>query len=133
MLCRIGVGIGEAGSTPAAHSIITDVFKPERRAIALALYSLGVPLGSLIGAAAGGALAQHWGWRAAFFFVGPPGILIALLIVTTVPEPKRGQSESKPTAGLDAVPSLRTVVRLLFGDRIFGLFTGICGFVKQQI
>jgi MFS family permease len=119
LLCRIGVGVGEAGGTPAAHSIITDVFKPERRASALAIYSLGVPLGSLIGSAAGGALAQQWGWRAAFLFVGPPGILIALLIVTTLKEPKRGQSENKPTAGLDTVPSLGSVLRLLFGNRVF--------------
>jgi MFS family permease len=119
LLCRIGVGVGEAGGTPAAHSIITDVFKPERRASALAIYSLGVPLGSLIGAAGGGALAQQSGWRAAFLFVGPPGILIALLIATTLREPKRGQSESKPTTGLDTVPSLRVVLRLLFGNRVF--------------
>jgi MFS family permease len=119
LLCRIGVGVGEAGGTPAAHSIITDVFRPERRASALAIYSLGVPLGSLIGSAGGGALAQQWGWRAAFLFVGPPGILIALLIATTLREPKRGQLESKPMQGSDTVPSLGAVLRLLFGNKIF--------------
>jgi predicted MFS family arabinose efflux permease len=120
LLCRIGVGVGEAGGNPAAHSLITDIFPPERRASALAIYSLGVPLGSLIGAVAGGALAQAWGWRAAFLVVGPPGILLAILVLLTIREPQRGGADiARGDAPADAVPPLTAVLRMLFGNPAF--------------
>jgi MFS family permease len=117
LLCRIGVGVGEAGGNPASHSLITDIFPAERRASALAIYSLGVPLGSLIGAVAGGAMTQLWGWRTAFLVVGPPGILLALLVMFTIREPARGQSDALKVS--DEVPPLSAVLRLLFGERVF--------------
>ena len=70
LLYRIGVGVGEAGGSPPAHSMISDYFPPERRATALGIFSLGVPLGILVGFLSGGWLDQNLGWRLAFIVVG---------------------------------------------------------------
>ena len=77
LACRIGVGVGEAGGSPPAHSLISDYFPPEKRATALAVFSLGVPFGILVGFMAGGWLDQTLGWRNAFAVVGAPGLLLA--------------------------------------------------------
>ena len=84
LLARIGVGVGEAGCTPAAHSLITDYVPRERRGRALALYSLGVPVGSLAGLVLGGILLATLGWRAAFLIAGLPGILLAVIGSTRI-------------------------------------------------
>ena len=89
-VARIGVGIGEAGLTPPAHSMLTDSFPPDRRGRAFAIYQMGVPAGSLLGLLLGGWIAEFYGWRMAFFVAGIPGIALALLFKLTVPEPKRG-------------------------------------------
>jgi predicted MFS family arabinose efflux permease len=89
LLFRIGVGVGEAGCTPPAHSLISDYIPAERRASALALYSMGVPIGSFAGYAVGALIAQHFGWRIAFFAVGLPGIAVALLAWFTLKEPRK--------------------------------------------
>jgi predicted MFS family arabinose efflux permease len=86
---RIGVGVGEAGCTPPAHSLITDYVPPERRASALALYSMGVPLGTMIGFGVGALIAAQWGWRIAFFAVGLPGVVLALLAFFILKEPRK--------------------------------------------
>lgn len=88
-LARLGVGVGEAGCTPAAHALISDIVPPERRAAAMGVYSLAIPLGKLLGLALGGWIAQLFGWRAAFLLVGAPGLVLALLAWTTMPEPRR--------------------------------------------
>ena len=90
---RVGVGVGEAGLSPPAHSLISDYYEPKKRASALAVYSFGIPLGSMIGAAAGGWLAQTYGWRMAFVVVGAPGVIMALIIKLIVREPPRGHSD----------------------------------------
>ena len=90
---RIGVGVGEAGCSPPAHSMISDLFPEERRATALSIYSLGIPFGIMFGLFAGGWLDEWFGWRNAFFIVGIPGIVLALIVRLTVPEPRRGASE----------------------------------------
>src|SRR5690606_20322134 len=66
LLYRFGVGVGEAGCAPPAHSLISDYVKPEKRASALALYSMGVPIGTFAGFALGAVIAANFGWRAAF-------------------------------------------------------------------
>lgn len=86
VLARIGVGIGEAGCTPAAHSLITDYTPKEKRASAIAFYSIGTPLGSLIGLAMGGVIADAYGWRMAFVVAGLPGVVIGLLCFFTLIE-----------------------------------------------
>lgn len=117
LLCRVGVGIGEAGATPPAQSLISDYFPPHQRTTALSIYMLGVPLGSLLGAALGGYVAQTWGWRAAFFAVGLPGLVLAVLVRFTIKEPPRGHSEG--VAATAPPPPLTAVVRLLWSKPSF--------------
>lgn len=103
---RFGVGIGEAGLSPSAHSLISDYYEPKRRASALAVYSFGIPLGAMIGAAGGGWLAQNLNWRMAFIVVGIPGVLVALTIKGLIKEPPRGHSEpeAEPRVADDVAP-----------------------------
>ena len=79
LIARIGVGLGAAGGSPPAHSMISDYYPPERRGTALSIYSAGVYIGILFGFLFGGAIAEHYGWRSAFFIMGIPGILFALI------------------------------------------------------
>jgi MFS family permease len=90
---RIGVGIGEAGATPPAHSLIADYFPPEKRATAFAVYASGIYVGVGLGFWIGGWINDAYGWRMAFFVVGLPGILMALIVRFTVREPPRGLSD----------------------------------------
>ncbi|MEP6341004.1 MFS transporter, partial [Parasphingorhabdus sp.] len=87
-MARIGVGIGEAGSAPASHSLIADLFPPERRAGALGILGMSVPIGAFIAYAAGGWIAQELSWRIAFLIAGVPGLLVALTMWFTVPDPR---------------------------------------------
>ncbi|MEX6725298.1 spinster family MFS transporter [Parapedomonas caeni] len=103
---RVGVGIGEASASPAAFSLLSDYFPREKRATALALYSSGVHIGGGLSLVIGGAIVDAWatayadgstpwglkGWQVAFFAVGIPGILLALL-VATLREPVRGLAD----------------------------------------
>jgi predicted MFS family arabinose efflux permease len=94
MAARVGVGVGEAGCTPPAHSMISDLYPHQRRASALAIYQLGVPIGTLFGMAAGGFLAEQIGWREAFILMGVPGIGLAIVARLTLLEPERGAQDS---------------------------------------
>jgi predicted MFS family arabinose efflux permease len=97
---RIGVSVGEAGCTPPAQSVIADYFPSDRRATALSIYSMGIPLGSMIAAIAGGWIATEVGWRNAFLWLGLPGILLAVFIKMTVREPPRaGEAPEAPNFG----------------------------------
>ncbi len=93
MLGRIGVAIGEAGASPPSHSLISDYFAPENRATALSIFSLGAPIGVMIGFLAGGWLVHFFDWRTAFVVVGLPGVIMAIIVRKTVSEPPRGYSE----------------------------------------
>ena len=86
---RIGVGVGEAGCTPPAHSLIVDYVPKEKRASALAFYAMGTPIGGLIGLVMGGIVADAYGWRAAFLIAGAPGLIFAALAFFTLKEPRR--------------------------------------------
>lgn len=116
LLARIGVGIGEAGSSPPSHSIIADLYPPEKRASAMAIYSLGVGLGAAFGTIIGGTVATYYGWRAAMFVIGLPGLALALLIWAVVPEPKRGVSDAQ-IAMTEGKPTLGQGFRTLFANR----------------
>jgi predicted MFS family arabinose efflux permease len=104
LLARIGVGVGEAGCTPPAHSLISDMVPPEKRASALAFYSLGIPVGSLLGMVIGGLLADYLGWREAFVVVGLPGVMLALVVWFVLKDPRRSdaaavlRAKSQPAA-----------------------------------
>ena len=117
LLARIGVGVGEAGGSPPSHSIISDIFPPERRASALAFYSTGVNIGILFGFLVGGWLNEFFDWRTAFLVVGVPGILIALLVRYTLREPIRGLSEQR-TSDAESVP-FGNVLKLLMSRASF--------------
>jgi predicted MFS family arabinose efflux permease len=97
LLLRIGVGVGEAGSNPPSHSMIADLYPPERRSTAMAIFGTGINWGILIGFLVGGWINEWYGWRVAFLVVGLPGILLALAVQFTVKEPPRGYSEALKT------------------------------------
>ena len=113
LLYRIGVGVGEAGGSPPSHSIISDLYSEDKRGTALGIFSLGVPIGILIGLLAGGWLNEELGWRAAFWAVGLPGLLLSILVALTLREPSR---EGKPTeAQATSTYSAKEVFSYLMG------------------
>ena len=93
LLARIGVAVGEAGASPASHSMISDMFPPDRRATALGIYALGIPIGTMLGNLSGGWINEAFDWRSAFFVVGLPGVLLAVIVRFTLREPPRGAAE----------------------------------------
>ena len=118
LLFRIGVGIGEAGCTPTAHSLITDYTPKEKRASALAFYSMGIPLGSMAGMAIGGLVADAYGWRVALMAVGAPGLLLAVVSILTLRE-TRTDLKRAHTAMAEAAPSFRETMRELASKKSF--------------
>ncbi|MFS1704874.1 spinster family MFS transporter [Alteromonas sp. AMM-1] len=110
-LCRLGVGIGEAGGTPPAHSIIADLFPATRRATALALYSLGIPLGIMLAYLASAFMLSggEANWRAVMIAVGLPGVLLALVLKFTVKEPVRQVSTAKPLSFMAGIRSFISI------------------------
>jgi len=88
-VARAGVGIGEAGCSPTAHSLLADYFPKEKRATALAIYSMGISIGTLLGFVIGGFVAEKWGWRSAFFVAGTPGLFFAVLAIFSLVEPRK--------------------------------------------
>ncbi|HZY79917.1 MAG TPA: MFS transporter [Cyclobacteriaceae bacterium] len=130
LLARIGVGVGEAGGSPPAHAMISDYFKPEHRATALAIYSTGIYFGMMFGFVMGGYLNESLGWRVAFFVLGIPGVLFSLLFYLTVKEPQRGATDVNAPA-VQQDHSLNDVLKLLFSKKTFiflGLATGLHAF-----
>ena len=117
LIARIGVGIGEAGCSPSSHSIIADYYPAKSRATALGIYALGIPVGILFGFYMGGTINALFGWRTAFFVVGLPGLLLALLVRFTVREPPRGMAEGR-TATVEQ-PGIAETLRYLLGKRSF--------------
>jgi MFS family permease len=93
ILCRFGVGIGEAGCTPPAQSLIVDYVSRAKRASMLAFYHIGSPLGTLVGMVMGGLVADAYGWRTAFFVAGAPGVIFGLLAFATLREPRKQYAE----------------------------------------
>ncbi len=106
-LARVGVGLGEAACSPPAHSLLSDYFPPERRGTAFSIYALGIPIGSAIGTFAGGWIKEFFDWRTAFYVVGLPGIVLALVVRFTLREPERGASDPQAAqaARSEAKPS----------------------------
>ena len=119
LVARIGVGIGEAGCSPPAHSMISDFFPPERRGTALSIYSLGIPIGGSLGTLVGAWVGELFGWRTAFLVVGLPGLLLALLVWRTLREPVRGRSEAQAPMQTQKKDSLRDVLRFMAKLRSF--------------
>lgn len=111
-LCRMGVGVGEAGGVAPAYSLIADYFPPSQRGRALAVFAFGIPIGTAAGTLVGGLLAAEYGWRTAFIVVGMIGVVIAPLLLFTVRDPRRRAAGPAPApqpvppaaAPLDAAP-----------------------------
>lgn len=117
-LVRMAVGIGEAGCVPASHSLIGDMFSPERRALAVGVFQAGGLIGLSVGLAAAGMAAEAYGWRAALVGVGLLGLPLALLMAFTMPEPQRKHSQTHRESARAALTSLahsRPLVHLVVG------------------
>jgi MFS family permease len=105
---RLGLGVGEATGVPASHSLVADFFPIDRRATALSMLVLAGPIGQTIAYAGGGWINELWGWRAVFWVFGIPGLLLVVLVRTTIHEPERGASDGsqgqwQPLPLLDAL------------------------------
>ncbi len=127
LLARVGVGVGEAGCTPAAHSLIADAVPVERRSSAIAFYGLGIPIGSLLGMIIGGQLSDALGWRAAFLAVGLPGVLLAGFVWLGLRDPRRAglAAGAVPKPAMPAAAALK----LLLGNRAYVLLAIGAGLV----
>jgi predicted MFS family arabinose efflux permease len=113
LLARSSVAAGEAGSTPAGHSLIARIFPDSSRSMAMAIFSLGVPIGATLGLSLGGWINDALNWRAAFFVAGVPGLVIAALIRFVIPDPPRA------SPGAPGVVGFFDALRLLFAKRSF--------------
>lgn len=116
-LARLGVGVGEAGGVAPSYSLIADYFPPERRARALGIFSLAVPIGASLGIFFGGWIAANINWRVAFIAVGLAGVLFAIPFRLLMREPPRGRFD--PPA--PPAPPFGQVVRLLAAKPAFWL------------
>jgi MFS family permease len=117
LLARVAVGIGEAGCSPPAYSILADYFEKKERTTAFSIYSMGIYGGVFVGFLVGAFVAEHYGWRAAFFVVGAPGLVLALIVKLTLREPVRGLSDGQTEQPSPA--PLGRVLRQLAGKRTF--------------
>jgi len=122
-LARVGVAVGEAAGSPPAHSLISDYFPLRTRGRALGIYAGAVHLAGPIGVMGGAWVAHHYGWRSAFLTFGIPGLLLALLVRTTIREPERGAMDRTPPEPL-AEPG--RAVRALFAKHSY-LFLNLGG------
>jgi MFS family permease len=102
-LSRMGVGVGEAGALPATHALVADYFPAQRRASALSVIAIAGNLGIILASLAGGLVAARYGWRAAFWVGGGPGLVLALIAFLTIREPSRRK------LALDAPPPVSPV------------------------
>jgi predicted MFS family arabinose efflux permease len=117
IVLRMGVAIGEAGCAPTTHSLIADYFTSRKRATAEAIWALAIPLGTMLGLAVGGWLAEAVGWRHTFLILGLAGVVAAPIVFLTLREPPRGQHDG--LAGAHAVPSLGAAIRMLWECRTY--------------
>ncbi len=129
LLARIGVGIGEAGGTPSCNSIVADYFPAGRRAMAMTIFALGAPIGAWLGADMAGYVAAKYSWRAAFYVLGVPGVLLAIVIMLTIKEPKRGRLDKVSDAetptlaeSLAFIWSQKGMVHAIFGSGLSALW-----------
>jgi MFS transporter, Spinster family, sphingosine-1-phosphate transporter len=116
------VGVGEASYATISPGIIADYYEEARRGRALALFYSAIPAGSALGFVLGGQLSGAFGWRAAFFAVGLPGLLFALLALT-IREPQRGGAEGATVMPVDKPPALLATYKLLWHNRVYVVIT----------
>jgi len=121
LLARVGVGVGEAGCSPPAHSLISDYVPKHMRASAIAFYSIGTPLGTVVGMAMGGLVADAYGWRTAFLVAGAPGIFVALLAAFTLTEPRKKLSADLKARAAAERPTFGAALKVLKSKKTFWL------------
>ncbi len=114
LLARVGVGIGEAGGTPACNSIIADYFPADRRSMAMTVFALGAPIGAWLGSDIAGYVSTLHGWRAAFLVLGIPGIILALVIMVTIKEPVRGRLDA---VAEDKTPTVIETLKFIWSQK----------------
>ncbi len=127
-LFRLGVGIGEAGGAAPSYALVADYFPPAKRSRALAIYSLGVPLGGACGVVFGAYLAQLISWRTAFLSVGLLGVVLAPVfrwLVRDVPRAKPVAADSVPITGVFSVLLRKPAFWLL---AFSAGFSSLCGY-----
>ena len=130
LLARIGVGVGEAGGTPACNAIVADYFPASRRAMATTIFALGAPIGAWLGSDIAGTVSAQHGWRSAFLVLGTPGVVLALVLWLTIREPKRGcldlvdDAEKSPTfmETLRFLLSQKAAVHAIMGSGVSALW-----------
>jgi MFS family permease len=124
VVSRLGVGIGEAGCSPTAHSLISEYTPREKRASALAIYAMGTPIGTMLGMIIGALIADRYGWRTAFFVAGSPGLLLAVAALTTLKEPRRALKSvaDKAAEAAQHIP-VAQVIRTLAAKPTFWTFS----------
>jgi predicted MFS family arabinose efflux permease len=109
-LCRVGVGVGEAGTTPAGTTLIHDIFRDGRRTSAMSIMMVGAPVGSFLGLLVGGKVGSIWGWRTAFMVAAVPGLILAAAIWAMMRDPKSSmpnpESRVEPQSVLVTLPLL---------------------------
>ncbi|MGH8443986.1 MAG: spinster family MFS transporter [Solimonas sp.] len=116
VLARIGIGAAESGGTPTNMSLIADYFKRKDRPTAMGIYYMGTQIGTIIGFAVAAIVAQKYGWRAGFLVAGFPGLLLMLLVLTTVREPRRGAADELQGEAPKA-SSLRQTLSFVWSQR----------------
>ena len=123
LLARMLVGVGEAGCTPPANSMISDYYAPSARPTALGIYAMGVTAGGVLAQVFGGVILDYFTWREAFIFVGAPGILLGLIFLLTVKEPPRGYSDPPGTPKVERA-SFRDAIGEIVSKRTFWIMSG---------
>lgn len=126
VLARIGVGVGEAGCTPAATALIADMVPKRRRASAFAFFTMAAPLGGVVGLGLGGIFADVLGWRTTFILVGLLGLPLALLVALLIREPRKGMTSAEATAS--GAPSFGETLAFLRTKKSYWLvIAATCG------
>ncbi|MEP1385294.1 MAG: MFS transporter [Paraglaciecola sp.] len=118
-LARVGVGIGEAGTTPASLSMLSDLYPKEQRSTAMSILSIGGNIGVLAGFILGGLIAEHYGWQYAFIFVGVPGVILAAILALKLQEPTRGQADNLGSNESFQQTSVKELISFLWGQKSF--------------
>jgi predicted MFS family arabinose efflux permease len=123
VVSRMGVGVGEAGCSPTAHSLLSEYTPREKRAVALSIYAIGSPIGVMLGMGLGAVVAESYGWRTAFLVAGAPGLLLAVIALFSLKEPRRALRSAGALAARAAehVP-MRAVLRVLARKPTFWFF-----------
>lgn len=119
LFLRMGVAIGEACCLPTSYSLLSDYFPPHKRGRAIAIFAMSFPLGSMLGIAGAGALADSLGWRATFVVLGGLGLVLAPVLLTMIREPPRGGIGDRASAAREPARPLPLLqaMRLLWNRR----------------